>query len=140
MERALSLAEETGTSFVTGVAGASTASLDVRTGALDDAARAYRQLIPHWRRAGMLPTQHVMLRWIAVLLSQSGHPEDAAVLDGALRASPTGQPPSGADEATLRQLSRALRDVLGEERYEAARGRGAAMDYAALLDHTLGVL
>ena len=70
--RALELAEQTDASFVTGIAGASKASIDARVGDPTVAAAEYRRLITHWRRAGMWSTQWTMLRSIAGLLARLG--------------------------------------------------------------------
>src|SRR5690606_34943667 len=71
-ERAVELARRTGAAFVTGLAGAAAASIDARDGDPDAAARAFRGLIDHWRRAGMWATQWTMLRAIAGLLARQG--------------------------------------------------------------------
>src|SRR3546814_6670722 len=66
--RALEAAEATGASFVTGIAGASMASIVARSGDPAAAVQEYRWLIDHWRRAGMWSTQWTMLRSIALLM------------------------------------------------------------------------
>ena len=71
-DRALEIAAETGASFVTGVAGASRASIDARRGDPLAAANQYRLLIAHWRRAGIWSTQWTMLRSVAGLLPRLG--------------------------------------------------------------------
>src|SRR5690606_24663600 len=124
-ERAVELARRTGAAFVTGLAGAAAASIDARDGDPDAAARAFRGLIDHWRRAGMWATQWTMLRAIAGLLARQGKHEDAAVLVGAVRATDAGHRIFGADQAALDELDRLLRAVLGDEAYAAARARGA---------------
>jgi predicted ATPase/DNA-binding SARP family transcriptional activator len=138
--RALELAELTNTSFVIGVAGASKASLDARTGDPETAAADYRRLIMHWRRAGMWSTQWTMLRSIAGLLDRLGRPDDAAVLEGAVRASAAGHRIFGADEIALNELGAHLRDVLGDGAYESARERGAMLDGDAAVEHALRAL
>ncbi|MDO3646316.1 BTAD domain-containing putative transcriptional regulator [Nocardia mangyaensis] len=140
LEKALHIAELTATTFVTGVAGASKASLDVRAGRYEGAASTYPRLIRHWRRAGMWATQWVMLRSIAHLFEGLGRPEDAALLEGAIRAAPIGQRPSGADGTAMDELAARLRAALGDERYETARQRGAALDSDSLIEYVLGAL
>lgn len=137
---ALAVAARTGTSFVTGVAGASKASLDARLGDPDEAAATYRRLIAHWRRAGMWSTQWTMLRSIAGLLARRGRPVDAAVLEGAVRATSEGHRLFGADEVALAELGEQLRATLGDEAYETARRRGAALGGDAAVEHALGAL
>jgi hypothetical protein len=134
---ALRLAELTNASFVTGVAGASKASIDARLGDPRAAAEDYRRLIIHWRRAGMWSTQWTMLRSIAGLLARLGRARQAAVLLGAVRATASGHRIFGADEVTLTELGARLRAELGDVAYEAALRQGAAMDGDAAVDHAL---
>jgi predicted ATPase/DNA-binding SARP family transcriptional activator len=137
---ALELADSTGASFVTGVAGASRASLDARLGDPVDAAAEYRWLIDHWRRAGMWSTQWTMLRSIAGLLARLGKHEDAAVLLGAVRATTSGHRIFGADDAALTDLDRMLQEALGAEAHATARARGAVLDGDAAVEHALRAL
>ena len=138
--RALELAEQTHATFVTGIAGASQASLDARDGDADVAAAEYRWLLGHWRRAGMWSTQWTMLRSIAALLERLGRPGDAAVLEGAVRATHAGHRIFGADEVALDELSARLRAALGDAAYAAARRQGAALDGDAAVEHALAAL
>jgi predicted ATPase len=138
--RALELAARTNTSFVTGLAGASKASIDARLGDPEEAAQDYRRLIMHWRRAGMWSTQWTMLRSIAGLLARLGRPHDAAVLVGALRATQAGHRIFGTDEVALTELDAELRETLGVEAHEAARRDGAALDGDAAVEHALRAL
>ena len=140
LARALELAELTNTSFVIGVAGASKASIDARIGDPEAAAADYRRLIMHWRRAGMWSTQWTMLRSIAGLLERLGRHHDAAVLEGAVRASAAGHRIFGADEVALNELSGRLRGALGDEAYDAALLRGAVLDGDAAVEHALRAL
>ena len=134
LSRAIELAERTGAAFVTGVAGASKASLDARFGDPAAAADDYRWLLDHWRRAGIWSTQWTMLRSIAGLLDRLGQRRDAAVLLGAVRASPAGHRVFGADEVALAQLGKRLRAALGDEAYEAAVVEGGALDGDAAVE------
>ena len=135
--RALDLAERSGASFVSGVAGTSNASIEARLGDPAAAAEEYRRLLTHWRRAGMWSTQWTMLRSIAVLLDARGSHEDSAVLVGAVRGTTEGHRIFGDDEATLAQLAERLRRVLGDERYDAAIARGAMLDGHGAVEHAL---
>jgi hypothetical protein len=138
--RALRLAELTNASFVTGLAGASKASIDARAGDPAAAARDYRWLLQHWRRAGMWSTQWTMLRSVAALLARLGRYHDAAVLLGAIRATAAGHRIFGADEVALVELDVLLRRELGPEASETARRRGAALDGDAAVEHALRAL
>jgi tetratricopeptide (TPR) repeat protein len=138
--RALQLAEQTNASFVTGAAGASAASIEARHGDPAAAAADYVQLMTYWRRAGMWPTQWTMLRAIAGLLARLGQPQDAAVLEGAVRATAAGHRIFGTDEVLLGRLGEQLRVELGADRYEDARRRGAGLDGDGAVEYALGAL
>jgi predicted ATPase/DNA-binding SARP family transcriptional activator len=140
LTRAMELAESTGAALVTGVAGASRASIDARVGDATAAVAEYRWLIPHWRRAGVWATQWTMLRSIARLLERLGHYHEAAVLEGAVRATVEGHPVFGADEEALGALSVALRRALGDDGYAAAHREGARLDGDAAADVALRAL
>ena len=104
------------------------------------AAAEYRRLIHHWRRAGMWSTQWTMLRSIARLLDRLGRHRDAAVLEGAIRATAAGHRLFGADAEALDALGEQLRDALGDEAYEEARRQGAVLDGDAAVEHALRAL
>ncbi len=140
LTRAVEMAHATNASFVLGIAGASKASIDARTGDPAAAAADYRWLIPHWQRAGMWSTQWTMLRSIIGLLTRLGRHRDAAVLEGALRSTTSGHRVFGADEVALRQIGDQLRSVLGEDAYRQALADGARLDGDAAVAHALRVL
>jgi hypothetical protein len=137
---AVRLAELTNAFFVTGLASASKASIDARVGDPAAAAEDYRRVIDHWRRAGMWSTQWTMLRSIAGLLSRLGRHRDAAILEGAVRATASGHRIFGADAVALDQLSGRLREELGDDTYEAARQEGAMLDGDGAVEHALRAL
>jgi hypothetical protein len=137
---ALRVAELTNASFITGLAGAAKASIDARVGDPAAAAQDSRRLIDHWRRAGMWSTQWTMLRSIAGLLARLGRHHDAAVLEGAVRATASGHRIFGADAVALDQLSARLRDALGDDAYAAARRAGATLDGDGAVEHALRAL
>jgi predicted ATPase/DNA-binding SARP family transcriptional activator len=140
LARAIDLASRTQASFVTGLAGASMASIDARFGDPEAAVQAYRQLIDHWRRAGMWSTQWTMLRSIATLLARLGRHRDAAVLASAVLATSEGHSIFGADELAMRALELELRAALGDDEYELARAEGSLLDGDAAVEHALGSL
>jgi hypothetical protein len=135
--RALQVAELTNTSFVTGIAGASKASIDARFGDPHTAAADYRWLLEHSRRAGMWSTQWTMLRSIAQLLHRLERHADAAVLVGAVRAPGHGHEVFGADAVALDALGVELRAALGDDAFERAFAEGARLDAAAAVEHAL---
>jgi hypothetical protein len=119
------------------VAGASRASIDARSGDPLAAAADYRRLLSHWRAAGVWSTQWTMLRSIAVLLARLERWREAAVLEGAVRATTEGHRIFGADEAELADLSARLRAELGPEAYDAACREGSELDGDAAVEHAL---
>jgi predicted ATPase len=135
LSRAIELAERFDVAFVSGVAGASKASLDARLGDPAVAAADYRWLLDLWRRAGIWSTQWTMLRSIAGLLHRLGQPRDAAVLVGAVQAARAGHRVFGADEVALAQLGKRLRVGLGDDVYRAALAEGGALDGDAAVEH-----
>jgi hypothetical protein len=88
----------------------------------------------------MWATQWTVLRSIAVLTARRGGYTDAAVLEGAVRATASGHRIFGADEEALAQLGALLRERLGDDAYEAARARGAVLDGEGAVEHALRVL
>jgi hypothetical protein len=139
-DHALDLAERTGCSFVTGVAGSSAASIEARVGDPQVAAARYRTLLHHWRRAGMWSTQWTMLRSIAGLLERLGRHRDAAVLLGAVTSTHEGHRVFGHDAATLAELDTTLHKALGEETHRDACGEGARLDGEGAVEHALRAL
>jgi hypothetical protein len=135
--QAVDSAERTGAWLVVGLAGASRASIDARIGDPAAAVEAYRWLIPHWRRSGVWSTQWTMLRSIALLLVRLGRHREAAVLEGAVRATDEGHRIFGADEAALDALGAACRRALGDAGYDAACREGTRLDGDAAADFAL---
>lgn len=71
--------------------------------------------------------QWTTLRTLIELLARLGRDAEAAVLHGAMRASATASPLAGADEARMAQAVVTMRTRLGEEGFESACARGAAL-------------
>jgi hypothetical protein len=78
-----------------------------------------------------------MLRSVAGLLERLDRPRDAAVLEGAVRATTAGHSIFGSDEAALAELGQRLRAALGDDAYEDARREGAMLDGDAAVEHAL---
>ena len=140
LARALELADATGATLVTGLAGTTGVSIEARDGDPLVAAAEYRRLIGHWRRAGMWSSQWTMLRAIAVLLGRLGRDREAAVLVGAVTATTSGHRLFGTDEIALRELGVRLRASMGGAAYDAALDAGAVLDGDAAVEHALRAL
>jgi hypothetical protein len=138
--RALELADASGATFVTGVAGTTDVSIEARDGDPHRAAAEYRRLIEHWRRAGMWATQWTMLRAIASLLGRLGRDRDAAILVGAVTSTAAGHRLFGADEVAMRELGERLRASMGDAAYGAALDVGNVLDGDAAVEHALRAL
>jgi len=85
-------------------------------------------------------TQWTMLRSIAQLLARMERWHDAAVLEGAVRATQEGARIFGADEEALAELSERLRSELGDQAYEAALVVGGGLDGDGAAEHALRAL
>ena len=128
LERSLSEAARlsTGGQFLRGVAGLSVMSLQSRTGDPAAALDRYPDLIEHWHRYGAWNQLWVTLRTLIEVLARVGRAAPAAVLHGALGASPTATPLVGADAARLAVIEDGLRHALGEEFEALSTPRGRA--------------
>jgi len=95
---------------------------------LSDAMSGYAELIDHWHRAGAWTQQWTTIRTLIETLTQLGHDEPAAVLYGALLASPTASPITGSDAERITQALTKLRERLGDVRFQALQTEGAMLD------------
>lgn len=127
LERARAKAAAVPSPFMKGVAGLSAISAQARCGDPQHALPHYPDLIEHWSRAGAWTQQWVTVRTLIEALAAVGRDEPAAVLHGALDASPTATPVTGADAARLERVLEGLADRLGTEGLVAARAHGAAL-------------
>lgn len=130
-QRAVDDSEAVGAWFVTGVAGALAASLDVRSGDRAAAVATYRWVLPWWRRAGVWSVLGTVLRPVAQLLADLGRDHAAAVLLGAVTAEGSGHSLYGADARDLADLAVRLEARLGGGAYAAAVTTGRALDVDA---------
>ncbi|HEU4840318.1 MAG TPA: BTAD domain-containing putative transcriptional regulator [Ilumatobacteraceae bacterium] len=137
LARALEIADATGATFITGLAGTTDVSIEARDGDPLLAAAEYRRLIGHWRRAGMWSTQWTMLRAIASLLGRLGRDREAAVLVGAVTNTTSGHRLFGYDEIAIAELGSRLRAAMGDVAYDAAVAAGAVLDGDAAVEHAL---
>jgi predicted ATPase len=139
--RALTLLDESreiaagvGHAFLTGISGTSATTLRARVGAPNEALRGFLDLIDLWDRAGNWTQQWTMLRSLIATLVRLGRDEPAAVLYGALRASPTAPPVYGADAERLAAAVDAMEEHAGREQVAAWVARGRGMSDGEVLD------
>ena len=132
--RALALLDESrvlaagvGSTFLTGVAGTSATALRARHGDPEEALRGFPELIDLWQRAGNWTQQWTMLRSLMTTLGRLGRDEPAAVLYGAMRASPTAAPLFGTDAERMADVLRTIEERAGAEQLAAWIEQGAAL-------------
>jgi predicted ATPase/DNA-binding SARP family transcriptional activator len=101
IEGSLELAAAVGNTFLVGVAGVSATTIRARHGDPHQALLGFPELIALWHRAGNWTQQWTMLRSLVSTLVRLGQDEPAAMIYGALTASPTAPPLFGADGARL---------------------------------------
>jgi hypothetical protein len=131
LERAVACARAGGNAFVEGVAGASLASIDVRSGDAAAAVRHYRRLFPLWLRTGVRSPFWTAMRAVTELLASAGEHDTAARLLGAVTSPTSGHAVAGDDDERLAAIGRDLCAALGVSAYEEAVRAGAALDDAA---------
>lgn len=127
LHRSLDLAERCGASFLTGVAGASAASIEARHGDPMAAVRQYRWLLAHWQRAGVLVLQWNMLRAVVELLVRLDCLRPAAVLLGAVTSTEAGHQVFGDDARRLAAVGHMIRQGLGAAETDEALAEGRTL-------------
>jgi tetratricopeptide (TPR) repeat protein len=134
LEEAVRRAEEVDSRFVAGVARHTLLTSAARGGGDDPAAvlASLRPLIDHWHAYGAWTHLWIAVRALVEVLSRLGRHADAAVLLGALRASPRATPAFGPDAARERAVERAGRAALGEA-FDALLAEGAGRGDAGAL-------
>ena len=131
LERAVDLARLGGSTFIEGIAGASLASIDVRSDDPTAAIADYRWLLPLWLRAGMQSPFWTGMRAVADMLARAGENISAVRLLGAVMAPGTGHDVFGDDAARLESVSADLERQVGSETFQLEFARGAGLDEAA---------
>jgi hypothetical protein len=84
-------------------------------------------LIDLWERAGNWTQQWTMLRSLVTTLVRLGRDEPAAVIYGALKASPTAAPPFGADTERLAEVLATIEGRAGRQQLAAWIEQGCRM-------------
>jgi hypothetical protein len=128
LRRAMEEARRCGASFLLGIAGASAASIEARSGDPADAIAQYRWLLDHWQRAGIRVIQWNMLRAVDELLVRTGSLRAATVLLGALTSTEAGHAVYGDDARRLAAIADAVRAGLDPDEHDAALAEGRVLD------------
>ena len=134
LERSRDRARRAGNRFITGIAGVSALSCAARLGEPATALSGFGELLDIFHRGGSWPQLWTTVRTLVETLVTLERYEEAAVIHGALAASPTAPPARGADAARLVDAVAALRHALGDERFARHEADGAALgDNAAVV-------
>jgi len=137
LEQSLVEAGKVPNRFVLGIAGVSAIAAAARTGDPDTALARYPDLIEHWSRAGAWNQQWLTIRTLIETLTRIGANEAAAVLHGALCASPSATAIIGADAERIQAAVGELTARLGEDDRSALQARGAALGDAGAVGYAL---
>ncbi len=140
LRRAVAEAERAGNRFLLGVALVSLVSVQARTADAADTLARYRWLITYWQQTGAWSQLWITVHSLIEALHRSGQPEPAAVLCGALSASPTAPPLNGPDADRLAAIEAGLIERFGPDRFAALRARGTAMNDTAAISYALAAL
>jgi hypothetical protein len=115
LERAVAFAEEVDAAFLAGVARHTLLTTAARVGDPAEALARFGPLLDTWLGLGAWTQLWIAVRALAEALSRLGHHRDAAVLLGAMRASPRATTAYGADSARVRAIADAAASALGTE-------------------------
>jgi predicted ATPase/DNA-binding SARP family transcriptional activator len=126
LERAVELAEEVDGAFLAGVARHTLLTTAARAGDPARAPSRFGPLLDTWHGMGSWTQLWIAVRALAEALSRHGRHRDAAVLLGALRASPRASTEYGADSARVHAVEDAAAAALGPE-LDRALAEGAAL-------------
>jgi predicted ATPase/DNA-binding SARP family transcriptional activator len=124
LDESHALAASVGSTFLTGVAGTSATTLRARHGDPAEALGRFPDLIDLWERVGNWTQQWTMLRSLVTTLARLGRDEPAAVLYGALTASPTAPPLYGADRERLSHVMATVEQRAARRRLDEWTERG----------------
>jgi predicted ATPase/DNA-binding SARP family transcriptional activator len=140
LDDAVSLARATHAGFVEDVARLTATCLQGRNGKPRDALPAFAELVEHWRRRGNWLQQWTTLRNLAELLIRLEADEPAVAIVAAVDVHASASPAFGAESQRLQRAMATARARLGEDRFTAARTRGAQLQRHETVDVALTTL
>ena len=140
LHQAISEAEVARNEFIPGVAGLSLLSVSARVGDPQEALRSYPALLDHWQRSGAWMQQWLTIRTLIETFTRVGRDEEAAILYGALAASPTATPVTGADAARLASAQAVLAERIGADRVRCLLTQGAGFSDEQAVEYALAAL
>jgi predicted ATPase/DNA-binding SARP family transcriptional activator len=116
-----------GNAYLAAIAGVSVVSCAARTGDPAGTVGGYAELLDYFERTGSPAQQWTTVRTLIEALTRLGHHEPAAVLSGALAASPAALPLVGADAGRMRDAEATLAAGLGPSRFAELVAEGGAL-------------
>ena len=126
--RARDVGRLVGNQYLSAIAGISAISCAARIGDPAQALDGYAELLDYFDRAGSRAQQWTTIRTLIETLTRLLHDEPAAILYGALTASPTALPIIGPDAVRMGDAAATLDTRLGKDRFEQLTAIGAALD------------
>jgi hypothetical protein len=131
LQHAVDLARTGGSTFLEGIAGASLASLEVRSDNRLAAVDTYRWLVPLWLRAGLQSPFWTGMRSVVELLTRAGEVVAAVRILGAVMAPGSGHDVYGDDAARLATIRSTLEQQVTTTVFDDEFHRGSEFDEAA---------
>ncbi|GAB2742249.1 BTAD domain-containing putative transcriptional regulator [Salinifilum aidingensis] len=126
LEEAVTLARSVGNRLIEGVSLVCLASSLGRRGQVDEALRAFRDVVLHWRGVGDHTHQLTAVRNLVELLAEVQADEHAAILHGAVTSGVT--PTYGLEATRLTRAWRKVEGRLGRDAAQALAAQGQALD------------
>ncbi len=140
LDRAVVAARVARNRFILGVILVSAASLHARHGDPHQALHLFDEAVDYWSQAGNWTQQWITLRNVIDLLIRLKADEPAAVIYGALAASPTATPAYGTDAERLAGHAAGLQARLGAGTFTAALAHGRALGDAEVVPFSRAAL
>jgi len=135
LERARDVARLVGNQYLCAIAGLSAVSCAARMGDPVEAVDGYAELLDYFERSGSAAQQWTAIRSLIETLTRLARDEEAAVLHGALTASPNALPLIGADAVRVGDAVTTLTSRLGPDRYQELVDVGRRLGDDAAMAH-----
>ena len=136
-ERARSISRLIGNRYLSAIAGVSAVSCAARIGDPARALDGYGELLNYFERTGSRAQQWTTIRTLIETLTRLGRDEPAAILHGALTASPSAPPLIGQDAIRMHEAASTLAARLGQDHFEHLAARGACLGDGAAIAYAL---
>lgn len=137
LQRAQDIGRTVGNRYLAAIAGVSAVSCAARTGDPSQALGGYAELLDYFDRTGSRAQQWTTIRTLIETLTRLAHDEPAAILHGALSASPSALPLIGCDATRMDEAVTTLRSRLGQHRFHRLSTTGADLGDVAAIAYAL---